>query len=340
MASRLSSASVLAVFLLSGLGSGLGFDAAAQMPTASISLAIAPFGEKVPEGGQPLGIAERLARRLEARRLERVVVLSELGIEPLERPEARDVRVWAARAEVDSVVVGWVSEVAAEGAASRDLEISVEVRSGHSGAPLSRHHASVAAAIDEALIDEALIDEKVESLAADILQALGYDAAAAATADVAAAPPPGAESQGGILEKLGKDEPLSITSDELEVTSRGKARHLVFTHNVQVTQGDIDLQADRLEAFYPEGSSQPERLEAEGNVRVVQADRRARCERATYLQADSVVLCEGQAVLIQGCDEVRGEAIRFDVDQEKVHVIGGASVLLQPEDQDCVGETQ
>ena len=49
-------------------------------------------------------------------------------------------------------------------------------------------------------------------------------------------------------------------------------------------------------------------------------------------RADSVVLCEGQAVLIQGCDEVRGEAIRFDVDQEKVRVIGGASVLLQPEE--------
>ena len=69
--------------------------------------------------------------------------------------------------------------------------------------------------------------------------------------------------------------------------SRREARRgiSIFTHNVQVTQGDIDLQADRLEAFYPEGSSQPERLEAEGNVRVVQADRRARCERATYLQS-------------------------------------------------------
>jgi lipopolysaccharide transport protein LptA len=330
MASRLSKAGVVAVAFLACLASA----AAEEKRAGSISLAVAPFEEVLPAEGEALSIADRLARHFEARQLERVVVLSDLGIEPPERPEARDVREWAARAEVDSVVIGRVVEVGDEKAAIRDLEISVEVRSGHSGAPVSRHHATVTGAADRS----AALDEGIESITLDVLASLGYEAPSPspspspAPAAVAAAPPAEEES---IFEKLGKDEPLSITSDELEVTSRGKARHLIFTRNVQVVQGDIDLQADRLEAFYPEGASQPERFEAQGNVRVVQDDRRAQCDHATYLRAESIVRCEGQAVLIQGCDEVRGEAIQFDVDQERVRVIGAASVLLQPEGQDC-----
>ena len=307
------------------------------METISREESRAPFEERVGEDEAPLGVADRLARRLETRQLERVVVLSELGIEPLERAEARDVRVWAARAEVDSVLVGRVVELGDDESVPRDLEITVEVRSGHSGAPVSRHRATVAAGEDRA----ASLDREIESITVDVLDSLGYEGPAKAPAAVAAAPPGASGSGGGVFDKLGdKDEPLSITSDELEVTSRGKARHLIFTRNVKVVQGDIDLRAERLEAFYPEGSSQPERLEAEGDVRVVQADRRARCKRATSLKSEGVVVCEGQAVLVQGCDEVRGEAIRFDVDQERVKVIGGASVLLRPDAPGCEGGTR
>ena len=166
------------------------------MPTASISLAIAPFGEE--ESAQRVAVSPWGSRSgwlvvSKLVSLERVVVLSDIGNRA---PRAAG---GSRRAGLGCAgggrfgggglgVRGGVPRIAA----SRDLEISVEVRSGHSGAPLSRHHASVAAAIDEALIDEALIDEKDRgSLAAGILQALGYDAAAAATADVAAAPPPG-----------------------------------------------------------------------------------------------------------------------------------------------------
>jgi len=326
MARRLSTAVVVAVAFLSSLASA----GSNERRAGAISLAVAPFEEVHPSEGGALSIADRLARRFEARQLERVVVLSDLGIEPVERPEARDVREWAARAEVDSVVIGQVIEVGDEKASIRDLEISVEVRSGHSGAPVSRHHATVSGAADRS----AALDEEIESITLDVLASLGYEAPSPSPAAVAAAPPAAEKT---IFEKLGKDEPLSITSDELEVTSRGKARHLIFTRNVQVVQGDIDLQADRLEAFYPEGASQPERFEAQGNVRVVQDDRRAQCDHATYLKAESIVRCEGQAILIQGCDEVRGDAIQFDLDQEKVRVIGAASVLLQPEGHDCTG---
>ena len=111
-------------------------------------------------------------------------------------------------------------------------------------------------------------------------------------------------------------------------------RRLVFSNNVAVVQGDIVLNADRLEAVYPQGASQPDLLLATGHVRIAQGDRRARCERATYERVAETIVCRGNAEVIQGCDRVRGEEIAFDLVQERVRVTGAASVVIQPDDGD------
>ena len=69
-------------------------------------------------------------------------------------------------------------------------------------------------------------------------------------------------------------QPISIHSDELEASQNGGARRLVFSKNVRVEQGDLQLASARLEAFYPEKSNQPDRLVASGGVHVVQGTAR------------------------------------------------------------------
>jgi lipopolysaccharide assembly outer membrane protein LptD (OstA) len=66
------------------------------------------------------------------------------------------------------------------------------------------------------------------------------------------------------------DQPISIRADELEAVSTGGARHLIFTANVRVEQADVRIESDRLEAFYPKGEKQPDRLVATGHVRLSQ----------------------------------------------------------------------
>jgi lipopolysaccharide export system protein LptA len=129
------------------------------------------------------------------------------------------------------------------------------------------------------------------------------------------------------------DEPLAINSEELEITQRDGQRLLVFSKQVVVERGDLRIQSDRLEAFYPQGASQPERLVATGSVRLVQGARRASCDQATYRREPERLVCSGQAQVEEDGSVLRGQTIEFDLAQDLVKVQGGASVLIQPKAQ-------
>ena len=124
---------------------------------------------------------------------------------------------------------------------------------------------------------------------------------------------------------------MSIRADELEASQSGGSRRLVFKKAVRVQQADMTLESARLEAFYPEKASQPDRLVASGGVRVVQGQREARCDQATYFRTEERLLCEGNAELRDGEDRVSGAQIEFDLAAERVLVKGGANVLFHPE---------
>jgi lipopolysaccharide export system protein LptA len=153
--------------------------------------------------------------------------------------------------------------------------------------------------------------------------AAGSEGAAAAPAE------PGGEQSVSMFPIQG-DKPLSIRSDELEAIEDGGRRRLVFTRNVNVEQDDLRVHSDRLEALYPPGGSQPDKLVAQGNVRVSQRDKTMLCDAATYFQREDRLLCTGNAELRQGDDRVRGREIEIFVKQNRVKVKGGAIVNVAP----------
>lgn len=224
-------------------------------------------------------------------------------------------------------------------------DASVESRSAFSRAMQPEYHHAPGPA--DGLPGEA------KRLAERVLADLGDSAAnappSAAPAPPAKAMPAGEASSAGdelasgsgvdlaLLPPGRRDDPISINSEELEVLPQGGGRRLVFSQNVEVLQGDISLNADRLEAVYPEGASQPERLLASGHVLVVQGDRRARCEEAVYERGPYTIVCRGKAEVLQACDRVRGEEIEFDLERERVRVTGAASVLIRSEDAKATG---
>jgi lipopolysaccharide export system protein LptA len=126
------------------------------------------------------------------------------------------------------------------------------------------------------------------------------------------------------------DKPLSIRSDELEAIEADGRRRLLFTSKVQIDQGDLRVNSDRLEAFYPPGGSQPDRLVASGHVLVSQLKRRMLCDSATFFQTEDRLLCVGNAELQQGDDRVRGREIEIFIKQNRVKVKGGATVNVTP----------
>ena len=126
--------------------------------------------------------------------------------------------------------------------------------------------------------------------------------------------------------------PLKIDAESLEVLGMDdRTRRIRFVGEVRAELGEMILRAEELEAFYRAGDSEPERLNAEGNVRIDQGDRQALCQRAEYSRLDDKVVCMGDAVLIHGCDRVRGERIEMELGRDRARVEGAASVEIVPE---------
>jgi lipopolysaccharide transport protein LptA len=145
-----------------------------------------------------------------------------------------------------------------------------------------------------------------------------------------AATPSGGKSGGTSLFPIQGDKPLSIRSDELEAVDESGHRRLVFTRNVHIEQDDLTVLSNRLEAFYPPGANEPERMVATGNVRVSQRDKRMACNTATYFRSEDRILCVGDAKLEQGNDVVQGKEIEIFVRDNRVKVRGGAVVNVTP----------
>jgi lipopolysaccharide transport protein LptA len=130
------------------------------------------------------------------------------------------------------------------------------------------------------------------------------------------------------------DQPLSITADELEAIEEPDGRRrLVFNRKVNVDQGGLKVQSDRLEAHYAPQASQPDRLVASGSVRVRQKTRELSCETATYYPAKERLECTGNALLRDGANKVSGKTIEILFGEDRIRVKGGAVVNVAPDEK-------
>jgi lipopolysaccharide transport protein LptA len=124
-------------------------------------------------------------------------------------------------------------------------------------------------------------------------------------------------------------KPLSIRSDELEYVQAEGSRRLLFRNNVRVEQDGLTITSERLEAIYPPKGNQPNRLVAEGDVRLAKGDRVARCARATYDRTNEVLTCEGAAEVQEGQSRLSGDVIEIDLAADRLRVRGAAAVSLE-----------
>jgi lipopolysaccharide transport protein LptA len=313
---------------------------------STLRIAVAPFA-----GGQQVGeisalsVANALATRLSHSNVERLIAPGEFVAESVFEPRASEVRRWAYNSAVDTIVVGRVFSKNGPGKEGPRV-VETVIRSGHSGAELSRHEvvvprdAELAGPIDQ-LAKAILVGlGHVESPAEDIQAGapLPVDATNAASGE----PHDGDadSSEGGLDVVLSEsafrnDAPIEIKAEEAEIINRNEGRKLIFQRNVWVRKDNVTLRSDRLEASYQKGESEPRELIAEGKVNIVQNDRRAKCDRAVYLREENRLICSGRAELAQGCDIIRGESIEFDLAGDQARVDGAASVVIHSKEKDA-----
>ena len=114
--------------------------------------------------------------------------------------------------------------------------------------------------------------------------------------------------------------PIEITADRLEVLRNEQIA--TFTGNVDAVQGDMVLSADLLRVFYgdgaagaagPAGANSIRRIEAEGNVFLSSPRETAQGDAGVYDVASNQLIMEGEVVLTQDDDVIRGQRLEVDL---------------------------
>jgi lipopolysaccharide export system protein LptA len=115
--------------------------------------------------------------------------------------------------------------------------------------------------------------------------------------------------------------PIDIVSDT--VVADQKENTVTFKGNVVAKQEDITLQANTVVIRYEADTRRLKEITAIGNVKIVQLNRRATGQKATFQQEENKVVLDGEAVVREGENEIRGERVIFYVNEERSIVEGG-----------------
>ena len=132
---------------------------------------------------------------------------------------------------------------------------------------------------------------------------------------------------GGI--KADTSAPVELAADSLQVNqSDGTA---VFNGNVVIGQGEMRLSADKVTVIYADGDQQKiDRLQATGNVTLVNGPDAAEAAEADYDVASGNIALSGDVVLTQGQNVLRGDRMTVNLSEGSAQVDGRVRSVLQP----------
>ena len=118
--------------------------------------------------------------------------------------------------------------------------------------------------------------------------------------------------------------PVDVEADRIEVQDR--ADRAIFSGNVRVQQGNLNLNAARLTVAYSSGGSgvDIERLDAAGGVTVRSPSETARGQFAVYDLNRRLITMIGGVTLEQGANVVRGGRLVINLDTGRAVVDGSA----------------
>jgi len=122
-------------------------------------------------------------------------------------------------------------------------------------------------------------------------------------------------------------EPLQVESKSLEAF--GEGGRVVFEGDVMARQGDLTLQADRVEVHVKPDTREIRSVEARGSVRIQRGDLVASGEAASYDARSGVMVLTGDPKVWRGKDVLAGEKITLYLGENRI-VVEGARAVLSP----------
>ncbi len=113
--------------------------------------------------------------------------------------------------------------------------------------------------------------------------------------------------------------PINIKSNQMHADNKGKTA--VFTGDVMTRQDDITIYSDKMTINYAD-KGDVDKVEAEGNVRIIQENRIGTSSRAVYDTKNGQITMTGSPKVMQDADSITGKTIIYYVDEEKSIVLG------------------
>jgi len=129
---------------------------------------------------------------------------------------------------------------------------------------------------------------------------------------------------GSSLKGHDTDAPVDVAADRIEVQDR--ADRAIFSGNVEVRQGNLNLAASRLTVAYANTDGiEITRLEASGGVTLRSPSETARSQFAIYDLNRRLVTMLGGVTLNRGESRVQGGRLVIDLDSGRAVMDGGAA---------------
>jgi lipopolysaccharide transport protein LptA len=140
-------------------------------------------------------------------------------------------------------------------------------------------------------------------------------------------------SQQSSNKKSGKkadSSPIHITSDRMRSENGGQK--IIFSGHVEAVRDDMTITSDIMEVYNTPDKKQTEEIVAIGNVEIVRCDKRAKGDRAVYLDQLQKIILTGtpNAVAWEGEDIIKGREMIFLIEKDRFMVNGRVRTKIFP----------
>ena len=129
-----------------------------------------------------------------------------------------------------------------------------------------------------------------------------------------------------------KNQPIQIKSNSLFTDNDSSTA--TFTGKVSARQDDVTIYCDRLLVFYSKEDKDVDKVEAFGNVRIIQGKRNGQSGHAVYDKNAGKIIMDDNPRLYQEGSEVTRKVITYTLDTQQSVVTSSpdsqVKVIIQP----------
>ena len=128
--------------------------------------------------------------------------------------------------------------------------------------------------------------------------------------------------------KADPTQPVEVTSDSLDVNQASGSAE--FSGNVLINQGEMRLSAQKVVVIYNQEIGGIDRLEATGDVVLVNGPDAAAADRAEYTIDDGVIVMTGNVLLTQGPNALTSDKMTVNLTTGTANLVGRVKTIINP----------